>query len=127
MLTHITIGAKDKTQSAAFYEATLAPLGYARAFEHDRFIGFVCGENQPPVLVGTPFEGEATAGNGLMLGFRAASRAAVRDCHAAGLAAGGVDDGAPGPRPGGPPNTYAAYLRDPTGNKVGVFCMAAED
>ena len=127
MLTHITIGAKDRAKSADFYEAALGPLGYARAFELERFTGFTCGEGQPPVMVGAPFEGDATAGNGLMLGFRAASRAAVRDCHAAGLSAGGSDDGAPGLRLGGPPNTYAAYLRDPTGNKVGIFCNAAED
>ena len=127
MLTHITIGAKDKAKSAAFYEATLAPLGYARAFEHDRFIGFTCGEGQPPVLVGIPFnDAPATGGNGLMIGFRADTRAKVGEAYAAGLKAGGADDGAPGPRPQGPPNTYAAYLRDPTGNKIGIFCMAPE-
>ncbi len=124
MLTHITIGAKDKAKSAAFYEAALGPIGYARAFEVPRFVGFSCGEGQPPVLVGDPFEGEATSANGLMLGFRADSRAKVREAHAAGMAAGGVDDGEPGLRPQGPPNTYAAYLRDPTGNKIGIFCMA---
>ncbi len=79
------------------------------------------------MLVGDPFEGEASAANGLMLGFRADSRAKVREAYAAGMAAGGKDDGEPGLRPQGPPNTYAAYLRDPTGNKIGIFCMAAED
>ncbi len=124
MLTHITIGAKDKTASAAFYEAVLGPLGYQRAFEMERWVGFSCGEGQPPILVGSPHEGEACPANGLMLGFRAETRAKVDEAHAAGLKAGGSDDGAPGPRPQGPPNTYAAYLRDPVGNKIGVFCMA---
>ena len=123
MLTHITIGAKDKGASAAFYEAVLGPIGYQKAFEMPQWTGFSCGESQPPVLVGTPFEGEAQAGNGLMIGFRAEDRATVDRAHAAGLSAGGTDEGAPGPRPQGPPNTYAAYLRDPTGNKIGVFCM----
>ena len=127
MLTHITIGTKDKTTSAAFYEAALGPLGYAKAFEMPRWVGFSCGEGQPAVLVGDPWEGDASAGNGTMIGFAAESRATVRDAYAAGLAAGGKDDGEPGPRPQGPPNTYAAYLRDPTGNKIGIFCMAAED
>ena len=127
MLTHITIGAKDKARSGAFYEAALGPVGYVKAFEMPRWIGFSCGEGQPPILVGDPHEGDASAANGLMLGFRAETRAKVREAHAAGLAAGGVDDGAPGLRPQGPPNTYAAYLRDPAGNKIGIFCNVAED
>ena len=128
MLTHITIGAVDKAAGAAFYEAVLGPLGYSRAFDTDRWTGLSCGEGQPPVLVGTPFNDEpASAANGLMVGFSAESRAKVKEAYDAGLKAGGTDDGPPGPRPAGPPNTYAAYLRDPTGNKIGIFCMAAED
>ena len=124
MLTHITIGAKDKAKSAAFYDAALGPVGYSRAFENDHWVGFGCGEGNPPVLVGPPFEGEAVGGNGLMIGFAADSRAKVREAYEAGMKAGGKDEGGPGLRPQGPPNTYAAYMRDPTGNKIGIFCMA---
>jgi len=121
MLTHITIGAKDKDQSADFYQAVLGPLGYNMT-DLGRWALFSCGEGQQPVLVGQPFEGEASAGNGLMLGFRGENPEKVQAAHAAGLKAGGTDEGAPGPRPQGPPGTYAAYLRDPTGNKIGLFC-----
>jgi catechol 2,3-dioxygenase-like lactoylglutathione lyase family enzyme len=121
-LTHITIGAKDPKKSAAFYAAALGVVGYSQAFANDHWTGFSCGEGNPPLLVGKPYAGEAQAANGLMLGFAADSRAKVRDAHAAGLKAGGTDDGAPGLRPAGPPNTYAAYLRDPSGNKIGIFC-----
>ena len=125
MLSHIMIGANDKSAAATFYEAALAPLGYAKAFDTDRYTGLSCGQEHPPVLVGAPFDDQpATCGNGSMLGFRADTRAKVREAYEAGLKAGGKDEGAPGPRPLGPPNTYAAYLRDPTGNKVGFFCMA---
>ncbi|MEI9965689.1 MAG: hypothetical protein WDM92_14450 [Caulobacteraceae bacterium] len=57
-----------------------------------------------------------------MLGFRAPTRAKVREAYEAGLAAGGKDEGGPGLRPFGPPNTYAAYLRDPCGNKIAIAC-----
>ena len=127
MLTHITIGAVDKAKGAAFYAAVLGPIGYVQAFEMERWTGFSCGEGQPAVLVGIPFNNEpATGANGLMIGFRADTRAKVQEAYEAGIKAGGSDDGAPGPRPAGPPNTYAAYLRDPTGNKIGIFCMAPE-
>jgi catechol 2,3-dioxygenase-like lactoylglutathione lyase family enzyme len=117
------IGANDPAKSAAFYEATLAPVGYKKAFEMHGRVGLSCGEGQPPLLIGKPYNGEpASVGNGMMIGFAADSRAKVRDAYAAGLKAGGKDDGAPGLRPQGPPNTYAAYLRDPAGNKIGIFC-----
>jgi len=127
MLTHIMLGANDPAASAAFYEATLAPLGYVRAFEMGDRVGFSCGEGQPPIMVGKPADGEAAChGNGAMIGFRAENPDQVGAAYAAGLKAGGKDEGAPGPRPFGPPGTYAAYLRDPCGNKIGVFCTIAE-
>ena len=122
-ITHIMIGANDVAKSAAFYEKALAPCGYKKAFEAGGRVGMSCGEGQPPLLIGKPGDGgAATFGNGSMLGFRAESRADVRAAHEAGLKAGGKDEGAPGLRPAGPPNTYAAYLRDPAGNKIGFFC-----
>jgi catechol 2,3-dioxygenase-like lactoylglutathione lyase family enzyme len=123
VLTHITIGAKDTDKSAAFYEAVLTKVGYTRGPQLGKWASFSCGEGQPPVLVGAPFEGAASAANGLMLGFHADNAEQVNAAHAAGVKTGGTDDGAPGPRPAGPPGTYAAYLRDPTGNKIGVFCF----
>ena len=56
-----------------------------------------------------------------MIAFDAATRAAVDAFHAAGLAAGGTDEGAPGLRPYGP-HFYACYLRDPDGNKLSAVC-----
>ena len=121
-LTHIMIGAKDKDKSVVFYEAALGPVGYKKTMDMGTRALLSCGDGQPPLLVGKPFEGEATFGNGMMLGFAAESRARVRQAYEAGLKAGGKDEGAPGLRPNGPPNTYAAYLRDPTGNKIAILC-----
>jgi catechol 2,3-dioxygenase-like lactoylglutathione lyase family enzyme len=126
MLTHLMLGANDPVASAAFYEAVLGPLGYKRAFEFNGRVGFSEGEGTPPVIVGKPGDGgEATFGNGTMIGFRGKDPETVQAAWNAGLAAGGQDEGAPGPRPMGPPGTYAAYLRDPSGNKIGVFCTIA--
>ena len=122
-VSHIMIGSNDPAKSVAFYEAALAPCGYAKAFEMTGRVGFSCGQGQPPLLIGKPADGKpATFGNGMMLGFVAESRARVREAYEAGLKAGGKDEGKPGLRPEGPPNTYAAYLRDPAGNKLGIFC-----
>lgn len=126
MITHLMLGANDPDASAKFFEAVLGPLGYTRAFEFNGRVGFSCGEGQPPLIVGKPGDGgEATFGNGAMLGFRATDPENVQDAWNAGLKAGGKDEGAPGPRPNGPPGTYAAYLRDPCGNKIGIFCQVA--
>ena len=56
--------------------------------------------------------------------FRAKDRAAVDRFHAAGLAAGGKDNGAPGPRPDYGPKYYAAFLIDPDGNNVEAVCFS---
>ena len=66
-----------------------------------------------------PFDGQAaSAGNGQMLALPARSRAEVDAFYAAAMARGAVDEGAPGLRPIYSPTWYAAYLRDPTGNKL---------
>ena len=126
MLTHLMLGANDPAASHAFYDAVLGPLGYKRAFEMGDRVGFSCGEGQPPLIVGKPGDGgTASFGNGAMIGFRGGDPETVQKAHAAGLAAGGKDEGAPGPRPFGPPGTYAAYLRDPSGNKIAILCTVA--
>jgi catechol 2,3-dioxygenase-like lactoylglutathione lyase family enzyme len=64
---------------------------------------------------------EATHGNGTMLAFLAEDRAAVDAFHAAAMAKGGADEGPPGVRQGMNPVFYAAYVRDPDGNKLCAF------
>ena len=72
-----------------------------------------------------PFNGEAAStGNGVMLGLPARSRAEVDAFHATAMALGATDEGAPGPRPVYSPTWYGAYLRDPSGNKLGIYFEA---
>ncbi len=68
----------------------------------------------------------ATPGNGTMVSFLASSRAAVDAFHAAALAHGGTDEGAPGLRPQYGAQFYAAYVRDPDGNKLNAVCYRAD-
>ena len=127
MFSHVTVGARDLARMGAFYDAVLAPLGLVRRWEGQDDggppgIGWAApGTRVPTFFVQVPFDrAPASAGNGCMAAFLAPSPGAVRDAHAAGLAAGGTDEGAPGERPRYGRGYYGAYLRDPEGNKVHV-------
>lgn len=123
MFLYITLGTNDLTAARAFYDAVMPCLGLQlRAVETDE-VGY--GEPAPARIrfwVTRPFDGRpATVGNGSMPALIAPTRAAVDAFHAAGLAAGGTDEGAPGLRPYGP-HFYSCYLRDPDGNKISAVC-----
>jgi catechol 2,3-dioxygenase-like lactoylglutathione lyase family enzyme len=124
MIPFVTIGARDRAQSAAFYDATLGALGYERTRDDERWIAYgPKGTGAREVFVGAPFAGEAQGGNGIMVAFHTPHEAAVRAAHAAGLAGGGTDEGTPGYRPEDS-GWYGAYLRDPAGNKI---CICVND
>lgn len=116
VFSHACVGASDLATSTKFYDAALAPLGVKNLGPFGETI-VLYGKDKPALLVLKPGNGEAPSSNGVTLGFAAATTAEVDAFHAAGLAAGGADEGAPGPR-GHLPGAYAAYLRDPAGNKI---------
>ena len=79
----------------------------------------------PRIFIYYPFDEKlATWGNGTHVAFVADSRTAVDEFHKAALANGGLDEGAPGIRKNYLPNYYAAYVRDPDGNKLQAVCYA---
>jgi catechol 2,3-dioxygenase-like lactoylglutathione lyase family enzyme len=124
MFTHVTLGALDLKKAEAFYDVVLAPLGYKRLFATEDRCGY--GAQVPELLIVKPYDGKsASSGNGTTVGLAAPNRAAVNEFHKQGLANGGRCEGAPGLRPAAP-NLYAAYLRDPCGNKLAAVCMAPE-
>jgi len=126
MIYYVTIGTNDFTRSARFYDAVLSALGHAKQFEGHGFAGYGPDPDQPQVFLGRPFDGKpATVGNGMMVAFEAKSREAVQAFHAAALANGGSDEGAPGLREHYAPDFYAAYVRDPEGNKLAAVCRSA--
>jgi hypothetical protein len=104
----------------------LLPLGYQKQ-EDPEGLTFTLpagGDHHNPVTiyVKPPFDGKpATVGNGTMLAFRTRSHDMVRQLHAAAIAAGGTDEGAPGFRAAYSKNFFVAYVRDPVGNKFALF------
>lgn len=128
VISHITLGTNDRDRSARFYDAVLETLGFTRlpkpankppAYEKDG--------QMPTVYIYTPEDGRpATYGNGTHIAFVADTTAQVDSFHQQALATGGSDEGAPGPRPHYGPDYYAAYVRDPDGNKLQAVCYGAE-
>ena len=116
---YLTLGTNDLSRAARFYDAALAPLGLIRRASEDTELGYGLAEDRRTRLwITLPFDGKpATVGNGSMPALVAPSQDAVKAFHKAALAHGGTDEGAPGLRPHGPA-FYAAYVRDPDGNKL---------
>ena len=126
MFSHVTVGTNDLAKAGAFYDAVFEALGMSRGFEEETFISY--GERSGGrFFVMSPFDGEpATVGNGVHAAFRAADRVSVDAFHAAALANGGSDEGAPGLRPHYHADYYGAYVRDPDGNKLQAVSHEAE-
>lgn len=125
MGVYVSVGASDFAKSSTFYDTTLAMIGWAKRDEFPGWRGYSRGGTDQGFTfwICDPFNGQpASAGNGSMIGFMAASRTEVDAFYAAAMAHGGTDEGAPGPRPQYGPNWYAAYMRDPAGNKIGIVC-----
>jgi catechol 2,3-dioxygenase-like lactoylglutathione lyase family enzyme len=122
MIGYATMGALDVAAALPFYDAVLGAIGYKRTFFGGGWAGYGPAGEAENLFICPPFDGQpARAGNGIMLGFLAPNREAVEAAYQAGLASGGKDEGAPGPRPADSTTFYGAYLRDPTGNKLCVF------
>jgi catechol 2,3-dioxygenase-like lactoylglutathione lyase family enzyme len=116
---YVTLGTNDLSRAARFYDATLAPLGLVRRATEATEVGYgFAGDHRTRLWITLPFDGQpATVGNGSMPALAAPSQDAVKHFHAAALAHGGTDEGAPGLRPYGLA-FFAAYVRDPDGNKL---------
>jgi catechol 2,3-dioxygenase-like lactoylglutathione lyase family enzyme len=122
-LDHVSIGVTNVARAKALYDAALAPLGMQPVMPVDiagRLVGVGYGEaNHPSFWIQLPINQQpASMGNGVHIAFRAPSRAAVDAFYLAALEHGGVEDGAPGLRTEYHPDYYAAFVRDPDGNKL---------
>ena len=132
MFTYVCLGTNDLHRATWFYDATLGALGLSRCvtpgdwddkalagwgtYEHD-------GAWELALWLCKPFDGQpATTGNGTMVALRAKTWDEVDQFHAAAMAHGGTSEGAPGLRPQYNPDFYAAYVRDPDGNKLAAVC-----
>lgn len=129
MFSHVFVGVSDFDRALAFYTPLMAALGIAPRFcDRSRpWAGWQSSPDPRPLfLIGRPYDRQPPEpGNGHMVAFLAADRAAVDRAHAVALANGGRSDGAPGLRPEYHAHYYGAYCRDPDGNKLCVACHAA--
>lgn len=126
---------RDLQVSKTFYDAAFAPLGIAVVMSvsaeetgSSAFIGYGPTEDRRDIQSGKPsfWVSQGAAPTGPMhVAFLAADRAQVDAFHAAALAAGGTDNGAPGVRPHYHPNYYAAFVLDPDGRNVEAVCHKA--
>ena len=113
MIDHVGFEVADLERSGRFYDAVFSILGVLRLHASDHAIAY--GVTEPTFWL-TARAAPAHAYGHVAL--KAVGKAAVDAAHAAGVAAGGRCDGAPGPRPRYGPRYYAAYLRDPDGLRV---------
>lgn len=124
MLDHIGFAVSNLKVSRVFYEKALKPLGIRVVMEvtpemtgtEDSHNGM--GVDRPFFWFGTG-ENRVT---GVHVAFAAESRKIVDEFHAAGIAAGGKDNGKPGVRPHYHENYYGAFLFDPDGNNIEAVC-----
>jgi catechol 2,3-dioxygenase-like lactoylglutathione lyase family enzyme len=129
MFTYVCLGTLDPERSARFYDAVLGALGHRPCTPDDwqplgwRGWGIYDGTSELALWVCPPFDGQApSAGNGTMIALTARSWREVDDFHAAALTQGGSSEGAPGLRAHYGADFYAAYVRDPDGNKLAAVC-----
>ncbi|MCB9958611.1 MAG: VOC family protein [Rhodospirillaceae bacterium] len=137
MLDHLSLAVRDLERSRGFYDRVLAPLGYARVqdLELDHYAaaayGYVLDGRPKSVLwIGIGLDGPpdpVVPMAGFHLAFAAPDRAAVDAFHAAALAAGGRDNGAPGLRPHYHAEYYGAFILDPDGYHIEACCHRPEE
>ncbi|MGY6273439.1 VOC family protein [Achromobacter denitrificans] len=128
LLDHVSITVAGIDAARPFYDAVMQALGADKVYDRPDALGY--GERCGPgsgqhsylsiFAAGAPID--APAGARRHWCFKAASRAAVDAFHAAGLAHGGADEGAPGLRGHYHPHYYAAFLLDPAGNRIEAVC-----
>jgi catechol 2,3-dioxygenase-like lactoylglutathione lyase family enzyme len=121
MLNHVSIGVRDIAKSKRFYDAALKPLGYTCLSEAPGSLGY--GRDRVTLWIGTaerPVPPDEQSG--LHFCFDAPTRASVDAFHAAGLRAGGHDNGKPGLRADYGPDYYAAFVVDPDGYRLEAHC-----
>ena len=124
MIDHISISVRDLASSGRFYEAVLAPLGLLRLVERDAALGF--GKRYPELWLNLrPAMQPVAADTGAHICLRAPDETAVRAFYAAALANGGCDDGPPGPRRAIMTGYFAAFVRDPDGNRLEAAAFPA--
>ena len=123
MFDHIGLNVRDYERSRAFYEQALAPLGYEIVMDFPEWKACGFGTDEKPafwISQREPF------GTGTHVAFLCDDHATVHAVYDAATAAGGEDNGPPGPRPQYTPTYYAGFVHDPDGNNIEAVCHRPE-
>ncbi len=124
MIGYVTLGTRDLERGAKFYDAIAKEMDTPRMMEMETFIAWGKWDGPAGIGLTQPFDGNVqSVGNGVMVALEAKDKEQVHKIYEIAMANGGSDEGAPGPR--GDDGFYAAYFRDPDGNKLNAFCMIA--
>jgi len=118
MLDHVTIGVSNIARAVAFYDRALAPLGIERLYAEGTSAFGYGSDKKAYFWLGQ----RETVQTGAHIAFAAGDRAVVGAFHAAALAAGGRDNGAPGLRPQYHAHYYGAFILDPDGHNIEAVC-----
>jgi catechol 2,3-dioxygenase-like lactoylglutathione lyase family enzyme len=122
VMSHVSLGTNNVPRAIAFYDAVLATLQIKCLMAEGWGAGY--GRKFPEFWIQAPHDGgRANVGNGVHVAFLANSVDEVRAFHATAIEMGGKDDGAPGLRKEYSENYYAAFVRDPDGNKIEAMLM----
>ena len=119
MFDHVGLNVRDYAASRAFFEQALAPLGYRVVMAFDEWKAAGLGTGEKPEFWISERE---PYGTGTHVAFMCPDHATVDAFHNAALDAGGIDNGAPGPREQYHPNYYSAFVHDLDGNNIEAVC-----
>jgi len=120
VLAHVAVNVTDLEAAKGFYVGALEPLGYRVVYEEPGRLAYLADAH------GLDFGiGQRGPVGGAHVAFDCGDRATVDSFHAAAIAAGAVDNGAPGLRPQYDANYYAAYVLDLDGNNIEAVCHQA--
>jgi catechol 2,3-dioxygenase-like lactoylglutathione lyase family enzyme len=122
VIDHLGFDVRDYEASKRFYQQALAPLGYELLMEFDGGVAGFGREGKPDFWIATRGEPQT----GIHVAFMSSDRETVDRFYEAALAAGGTDNGPPGPRPLYHEHYYGAYVLDPDGNNVEAVCHTPE-
>src|SRR5665647_806127 len=124
MIDHVSVSVRDLAAATRFYEAVLGTLGMAKLEARAATVGF--GKKYPEFWINLrPDMQPVPASSGAHVCFRARATELIDAFHAAALQVGGMSDGAPGLRPQHGEGYYAAFIRDPDGNRIEAVTFVA--
>lgn len=123
MLHHVSLGTSDLKRAEVFYDAVMREVGLSKTLKVEEAVGY--GAGITAFSLNLPADGGAASpGNGVHIAFEVEARSAVDAFFRVAVANGASPDGEPGLRPEYDPHYYAAFVRDPDGNKIEALTFA---